>query len=104
MDIKWEEMYDELSQVEGVYNVRNLHIWEILSGVRALSAHADCDCVESESMERALKELEQVCLRNNIVHSTFQLKAMKVKCVGLAVGNCETGPRLTSILSKAMIT
>lgn len=68
-EVKWEDVHDAISAVEGVSNVHMLHIWAISHGSNSLSVHADADDVEE-----ALQALHEICRKFNISHSTIQLQ------------------------------
>jgi cobalt-zinc-cadmium efflux system protein len=60
---------------QGIYNVHDMHIWSITSGLNALSCHA----VVGEHMsiaegEKMLRQIEQELERQNIHHMTIQLE------------------------------
>jgi len=78
----------DLSQVEGVIDVHDLHIWSLGSESRALSCHVLIDDMppsESDSILRRINDI--LCARFKILHTTIQFE--HVKCV-LAETHCTT--------------
>ncbi len=70
----------ELSQVPGVIDVHDLHIWSLGSESRALSCHVLIDDMppsESDSILRRINDL--LCARFHILHTTIQFE--HVKCI-----------------------
>lgn len=69
-DVSWDQVYEDISNVDGVTNVHDLHIWSISHGVPALSVH--CRALDPE---KALTEiLDSVCTKHNIAHPTVQVQ------------------------------
>jgi cobalt-zinc-cadmium efflux system protein len=76
----------ELSQLPGVIDVHDLHIWSLGSDSRALSCHVLIDDMppsESDSILRRINDL--LCARFHITHTTIQFE--HVKCI-LAETHC----------------
>jgi cobalt-zinc-cadmium efflux system protein len=75
-----------LSQLPGVIDVHDLHIWSLGSESRALSCHVLIDDMppsESDSILRGINDL--LCQRFHILHTTIQFE--HVKCI-LAETHC----------------
>ena len=70
-DVSWNSVYEDISSVEGVSNVHDLHIWSISHGVNALSVH--CNATDPE---QALKTIlgKDVCGKHDIAHPTIQVQ------------------------------
>ncbi|GKY91631.1 hypothetical protein MPSEU_000135000 [Mayamaea pseudoterrestris] len=71
--LSWKQIYDELSALESVTDVHDLHIWCISDGVTSMSVHAsavDDDCA------KALQHINNVCRRHKILHVTVQVQPL----------------------------
>jgi cobalt-zinc-cadmium efflux system protein len=78
----------ELSEVEGVIDVHDLHIWSLGSDSRALSCHVLIDDMPPSESDSILQRINDVlCARFQIRHTTVQFE--HVKCV-LAGTHCTT--------------
>ena len=78
----------ELSQVEGVIDVHDLHIWSLGSESRALSCHVLIDDMPPSESDSILRRINDVlCERFHILHTTIQFE--HVKCI-LAETHCTT--------------
>ena len=81
--LNWEELYDAISQVDGVSNVHDLHIWSISHGNFILSVHAN-----AENVEKAYRDVKKVCNKRNISHLTVQLQPNTMEdCVTCTEGS-----------------
>merc|ERR1712238_245731 len=67
----WQTVYEDLSKVDGVSQVHDLHIWSISHGVSALSVHC-----QATHPEQALKTIlgKEICGKHNIAHPTIQIQ------------------------------
>jgi cation diffusion facilitator family transporter len=79
--VSWQAVYDAISATPNVTNVHDLHIWSISHGQPALSVH--CSSTDPE----ALSNINSVCCRYGIVHSTIQIQGPEGTCV-TCVGSC----------------
>jgi cobalt-zinc-cadmium efflux system protein len=78
----------ELSGVDGVIDVHDLHIWSLGSDSRALSCHVLIDDMPPSESDSILQRINDVlCARFQIRHTTVQFE--HVKCV-LAGTHCTT--------------
>jgi len=70
-DTDWNTVYEDISKVEGVSQVHDLHIWSISHGVSALSVHC-----QATDPEQALTTIlgKAVCGKHNIAHPTIQIQ------------------------------
>lgn len=68
--VNWETIYDAIDNIDGVYNVHDLHIWSISHGSFSLIVHADADDVEN-----ALLNIQKICDGFGIKHTTIQLQS-----------------------------
>ena len=70
--INWTSVYNAIEAIDGVSNVRDLHIWSISSESFSLSVHVD-----AENVEDALFQVKSVCARFQILHTTIQIQPKK---------------------------
>jgi len=68
-----------MSQVEGVLDVHDLHIWSLGSNTHALSSHVLIEDMPPSSSERILKRINQIVGGFGIHHTTIQFE--HVPCV-----------------------
>merc|ERR1712238_653453 len=70
-DTNWQTVYEDLSKVDGVSQVHDLHIWSISHGVSALSVRC-----QATNPEQALKTIlgKEICGKHNIAHPTIQIQ------------------------------
>jgi len=81
--VNWEEVFDAISNVKGVSNVHDLHIWSISHGNFILSVHAT-----AEDAQQAYSDVKSVCNDRNISHLTVQLQPSTVDdCVTCTDGS-----------------
>ncbi|KAL3822798.1 hypothetical protein ACHAXA_005963 [Cyclostephanos tholiformis] len=67
--VNYDEVFDAISDVEGVSNVHDLHIWSISHDKLSLSVHAS-----AANIEQAYRDIKHVCHRAKITHLTLQLQ------------------------------
>jgi len=72
-EMDWVTVYNRISNVEGVSDVHNLHLWSVSHGDRAMSVHA-----RAENIPDGLKAIRQICDDLGIQHSTIQLQPMDI--------------------------
>jgi len=72
-NVNWKEVYDGILSEEGILCVQDLHIWSISHSNTALSAHVDYDA--SYAMADVLKQIQDVCKKFGIYHTTIQLQS-----------------------------
>jgi cobalt-zinc-cadmium efflux system protein len=83
--IRMEEVGRVMTDVPGVRDVHDMHIWTITSGIYALSAHVlidDQTVARSAEITRAVER--ELARRFNITHTTLQLECEK--CEGCSEG------------------
>jgi len=85
--VKWSEIYDAISSVDGVSNVHDLHIWSISQGDVSLSVHAT-----AERPEQAYAAIKKLCNSKGIPHLTLQLTTQK-ECVTCDGVGCFKSPQ-----------
>lgn len=75
--VNWDNVFDAISAVEGVYDVHDLHIWSISHDKLSLSVHA-----KASNVEQAYRDIKKVCHQEKITHLTLQLQPSTVEdCV-----------------------
>jgi cobalt-zinc-cadmium efflux system protein len=70
-------MVGDITQVEGVLGVHDLHVWSITQNLRTMSAHIlteDIPVSAGAQIQNRINEL--VFHRYNIVHATLQLECV----------------------------
>jgi len=83
--VNWEEVFDAISNVKGVSNVHDLHIWSVSHGNFILSVHAT-----AEDAQQAYSDVKSVCNDRNIFHLTVQLQPSTVDdCVTCTDGSAD---------------
>ena len=93
--LRLAEVKREISSVEGVIDVHDLHIWSLGSESRALSCHVLIEDMPPSASDSILRRVNAVlCDRFQIFHTTVQFE--HVKCV-LAEANCTTAPREAAV-------
>jgi len=69
-NVNWQKVYDELSSIDDITNVHDLHIWSIAHDAPILSVHAS-----TNNVEKALENISKICKEKfGIHHSTIQLQ------------------------------
>jgi cobalt-zinc-cadmium efflux system protein len=74
-DVDLKKMVTEISAVEGVLGVHDLHVWSLTQNLRSMSAHiltADISVSAGAEIQSRINEL--VYHRYNIAHATLQLE------------------------------
>ncbi|HEX7586820.1 MAG TPA: cation diffusion facilitator family transporter [Anaerolineae bacterium] len=73
--IDMDAMLRDLTQIQGVYGIHDLHAWSINSNLRTLSAHVLTGDVSISAGAAIQREINQVLLqRYNIAHTALQLE------------------------------
>jgi zinc transporter 2 len=72
--VDWQKVFDAISKVPNVEDVHDLHIWCISHGQAALSLH----CTSSDP--NAIYNINRVCIRFGIKHSTIQVQTQPGPC------------------------
>jgi cobalt-zinc-cadmium efflux system protein len=87
--LELKKVSGELSQLPGVIDVHDLHIWSLGSESRALSCHVLIDDMPPSESDSILRRINDVlCARFHITHTTIQFE--HVKCI-LAETHCIGG-------------
>jgi cobalt-zinc-cadmium efflux system protein len=76
-DVDMKEMVGEITQVDGVLGVHDLHVWSITQNLRTMSAHIlteDISVSAGAEIQNRINEL--VYHRYNIAHATLQLECV----------------------------
>ena len=69
-DIVMKELRTELESVEGVTDVHDLHVWNLIEGVIALTCHVN---TEEKDRDLILGNVTSVCHKFKIYHTTIQV-------------------------------
>jgi cobalt-zinc-cadmium efflux system protein len=83
-DVDMKKMVGEITQLEGVLGVHDLHVWSITQELRTMSAHiltADISVSAGAEIQNRINEL--VAHRYNIAHATLQLECVDCDPDGL---------------------
>jgi len=74
-DIDMDAMIEDITSVEGVYGVHDLHVWSITQSMRTLSAHLLTDNLPVSEGASIQTEVHKVLLKKyNVNHATLQLE------------------------------
>lgn len=76
-DVDMQKMVGDITQVEGVLGVHDLHVWSITQSLRTMSAHIlteDIPVSAGAEIQSRINEL--VYHRYNIAHATLQLECV----------------------------
>jgi Co/Zn/Cd efflux system component len=84
-DVSWTEVYDNISDIENVSDVHDLHIWCIAHGQTALSVHC-----RSSDPTNAMRKINRVAMRFGIHHSTIQVQTPEGPCITCEMADCCT--------------
>ena len=79
-----KKMVAEITQLEGVLGVHDLHVWSITQSLRTMSAHIltkDISVSAGTEIQNRINEL--VYHRYNIAHATLQLECVDCDLDGL---------------------
>ena len=83
-DVDMKKMVAEITQLEGVLGVHDLHVWSITQSLRTMSAHILTDDISvSAGAEIQNRINELVAHRYNIAHATLQLECVECGPDGL---------------------
>jgi cobalt-zinc-cadmium efflux system protein len=85
--IELNNVTQAMSDVEGVLDVHDLHIWSLGSSTHALSSHVLIDDMPPSASEKILKRINEALKRFGIHHTTIQFE--HVPCV-LSKEDCHT--------------
>jgi cobalt-zinc-cadmium efflux system protein len=83
-DVDMKKMVGEITQLEGVLGVHDLHVWSITQNLRSMSAHIlteDISVSTGAEIQNRINEL--VYHRYNIAHATLQLECVDCSPEGL---------------------
>ena len=76
--ISWEQVHHDLSHIDGLSCVHDLHIWCIADGVPCISLHASATDVAG-----SMEAIKSVCQKHKIGHITAQVQPV-------SIGDCIT--------------
>ena len=74
-DLDIESLYNDLSSIEGVISVHDIHLWNISIGRPSIALHIIC-----ESPKDTLKIATQTCKNYGIKHCTIQAETKESNC------------------------
>ena len=74
-DLDIESLYNDLSAIEGVISVHDIHLWNISIGRPSIALHIIC-----ESPKDILKIATQTCKNYGIKHCTIQTETKECNC------------------------
>ena len=74
-DLDIESLYNDLSSIEGVISVHDIHLWNISIGRPSIALHIIC-----ESPKDVLKIATQTCKNYGIKHCTIQTETKESNC------------------------
>jgi cobalt-zinc-cadmium efflux system protein len=78
-DVNIANVREALSEIGGVAEIHDLHVWSITSGMNALSVHAVL--ADGAGHDEVLKEIHDTCLSKfEIVHVTAQVEHNEFAC------------------------
>jgi cobalt-zinc-cadmium efflux system protein len=87
--LKLDRVTTAMSEVDGVLDVHDLHIWSLGSSTHALSSHVLIDDMPHSASESILKRINEVLCDFGIYHSTIQFE--HIPCV-LSDSGCRMAP------------
>jgi cobalt-zinc-cadmium efflux system protein len=76
-DVNIKNMVDDITQVDGVLGIHDIHVWSLTQSLRTMSAHIltdDRHISAGTSIQREINEILQH--RYNIAHATLQLECV----------------------------
>ena len=74
-DLDIESLYNDLSSIEGVISVHDIHLWNISIGRPSIALHIIC-----QSPKNTLKTATQICKNYGIKHCTIQTETKESNC------------------------
>ena len=74
-DLDIESLYSDLSSIEGVISVHDIHLWNISIGRPSIALHIIC-----ENQKDTLKTATQTCKNYGIKHCTIQTESKESNC------------------------
>ena len=74
-DLDIESLYNDLSSIEGVISVHDIHLWNISIGRPSIALHIIC-----ENPNEILKIVTQTCKNYGIKHCTIQTETESYNC------------------------
>ena len=83
--INWTQVYNSIKNVPDVTDVHDLHIWSISHGQPSLSVHCT-----SPHPQQAIININKVCSKHGISHSTIQVQTEEGSCVTCETTECCT--------------
>ena len=76
-DVNMRKMVEDISQVEGVLGIHDIHVWSLTQSMRTMSAHILTDDVHISAGTQIQREISDILHRRyNISHATLQLECV----------------------------
>jgi cobalt-zinc-cadmium efflux system protein len=76
-DVNMKKMVEDISQVEGVLGIHDIHVWSLTQSMRTMSAHILTDDVHISAGTQIQREISDILHhRYNISHATLQLECV----------------------------
>jgi cobalt-zinc-cadmium efflux system protein len=75
-----EKLSNELSNIDGVDNIHDLHIWSLDGNFNVATLHAVVHTVEDKQKENIFSAIINVLKKHHIQHPTIQLETTMDKC------------------------
>lgn len=85
-----DTLRDIMTQVEGVKDVHDVHIWSICSNIHAMSAHVLVDSIRVQQTDILIRKISRMLREEfNILHTTLQFEC--AECEPVEIRHRETG-------------
>jgi cobalt-zinc-cadmium efflux system protein len=76
-DVNMKKMVEDISQVDGVLGIHDIHVWSLTQSMRTMSAHILTDDVHISAGTQIQREISEILHhRYNISHATLQLECV----------------------------
>jgi cobalt-zinc-cadmium efflux system protein len=75
-----EKLSNELSNIDGVDNIHDLHIWSLDGNFNVATLHAVVHTAEDKQKENIFSAIINVLKKHHIQHPTIQLETTMDKC------------------------
>jgi cobalt-zinc-cadmium efflux system protein len=76
-DVNLKTLVDELTQIDGVLGVHDLHVWSLTQSLRTMSAHILTDDLHISAGSDIRRQINEIVYRRyNISHATLQLECV----------------------------
>ena len=76
-NVNMKKMVEDISQVDGVLGIHDIHVWSLTQSMRTMSAHILTDDVHISAGTQIQREISDILHhRYNISHATLQLECV----------------------------